>query len=288
MAAPFIKWAGGKARLAPLIAELAPRSFGRYHEPFVGGGAVFFRLFEAGRSLDAVLNDLNGDLADAYCVVRDDIDALVSRLRELESEYLPLAETERAAYYYALRSSEPFVPVERAARLIFLNKTCYNGLYRVNKSGRFNVPHGDYARPTICDEAVLLAASEALHRVEVTSVDFEKACALARPGDLVYLDPPYQPMSATSSFTSYTSREFGEDEQRRLADAFTGLTNRGVFAILSNSDHSFVESLYGGFEVQRVSMARFINSVGSGRSPIAELLISNITQVHSRFSSSPK
>ncbi|MBI2766116.1 MAG: Dam family site-specific DNA-(adenine-N6)-methyltransferase [Chloroflexi bacterium] len=276
-ARPFVKWAGGKGKLAPLVVERAPRGFGRYHEPFVGGGAVFFAMAASGRAAGARLNDANSELIEAYRVVRDEPAALIAALQEFAAEYGARALQGRAAMYYAVRSAVAGDSVAAAARLLFLNRTCYNGLYRVNASGGFNVPHGRYANPRICDADGLMAASGALQGCELVSEDFEAACAEARPGDFVYLDPPYQPLTRTANFTSYTSGEFGAAEQERLRDAFDVMTARGVAALLSNSDHAVIRALYAdrGYRCEVVAMSRAINSVGSRRAPITELLIAN-------------
>jgi DNA adenine methylase len=292
MAAAFLKWAGGKKRLAPLVVERAPRSARRYHEPFVGAGAVYFALEAAGLAGGAVLNDANQDLIDCFRTVRDDLDALVEQLKELSEGYLPLTAEGRAGFYYARRGERPEERVERAAWLIFLNRTCYNGLYRVNGRGGFNVPHGRYLRPRILDEGGLRVSSLALQGVDLRSGDFEDICAGAMPGDFVYLDPPYQPLTRTARFTHYTKGDFGPGDQERLRDAFEEMTRRGVAAMLSNSEHEAIRELYEerGYRIEQVEMSRAINSVGSGRAPIAELLISNFErpEVRAALEASPK
>ena len=282
MAKPFLKWAGGKGRLAPRIVERAPERINRYHEPFLGGGAVFFALHEADRVRDAALADGNGELIGTYEAVRDDVAGVIGALGELSGQYLSLGRSERTFLYYDIRDKRrPRIPARKAARLLFLNKTCYNGLYRVNGKGRFNVPHGRYANPTILDADRLRAASGALARAELRAEDFGEACARAQPGDFVYLDPPYQPLSATSAFTKYTSADFGFADQERLRAAFDDLTARGVPALLSNSDHPDIHALYGEYAIERVAMGRAINSKATGRAAISELLISNLALVES-------
>ena len=286
MARPFLKWAGGKGRLAPLIASLIPQELGRYHEPFAGAAAVFFAINDARGPLAgrATLSDANAELIACFEAVRDAPAELGARLRALAEAYLPLPPQERRAFYYEQRATVPCDPVAAAARLIFLNKTCYNGLYRVNSRGGFNVPHGRYANPRIFDEETLAAATVALQGVELSACDFEKACAAATEADFVYLDPPYQPLSATSRFTSYTRGEFTASDQLRLRDCFDALTQRGVSAALSNSDHEAIRTLYDGrgYEYQLVEMSRAINSRGGRRSPIPELLITNFAAIESR------
>lgn len=280
MAKPFLKWAGGKGKLAPLIIERAPKRIARYHEPFLGGGAVFFALQEAGLVGEASLADSNADLMATYTAVRDDVGGVIAALGELSEEYLSRESSRRGLYYYEVRNQRRLRrPDRKAARLLFLNKTCYNGLYRVNSKGHFNVPHGRYVRPTILDSERLREASASLAGAELRAEDFVDACARAQPGDFVYLDPPYQPLSATSAFTKYTGADFGFADQERLRDTFDDLTARGVPALLSNSSHPDIEELYREYGMDRVPMGRAINSNGRGRAPIDELLVSNLSQV---------
>lgn len=280
MAKPFLKWAGGKGKLAPLIIERAPKRIARYHEPFLGGGAVFFALQEAGLVGEASLADSNADLMATYTAVRDDVEGVIGALGELSGEYLSRESSQRGLYYYEVRERRLLRrPDRKAARLLFLNKTCYNGLYRVNSKGHFNVPHGRYVRPTILDAERLREASASLAGAELRAEDFATACARAQPGDFVYLDPPYQPLSATSAFTKYTGADFGFADQERLRDTFDDLTARGIPALLSNSSHPDIEELYREYGMDRVPMGRAINSNGRGRAPIDELLVSNLSQV---------
>ena len=241
---------------------------------------MFFGLEASGRITAGVLNDSNADLIEAYIVVRDSPGGLLAELGVLADAYLPLDRDGRADIYYRVRCARPGTPAARAARLLFLNRTCYNGLYRVNQRGEFNVPHGDYARPRILDREGILACSAALAPVELKSLDFEEAVQDAGPGDLVYFDPPYHPLSRTSSFTAYTSSDFGKAEQCRLARVVDRLTQAGVAVILSNSAHPFVEALYAGYAVSRVPMARAINSAGDRRGSVDELLVTNFGQLN--------
>ncbi len=287
MAKPFLKWAGGKGKLAPLIIERAPERIARYHEPFLGGGAVFFAFQEAGLVGEASLADSNADLMATYTAVRDDVGGVIAALGELSEEYLSRESSQRGLYYYEVRNQRRLRrPDRKAARLLFLNKTCYNGLYRVNSKGHFNVPHGRYVRPTILDSERLREASASLAGVELRTEDFVDACARAQPGDFVYLDPPYQPLSATSAFTKYTGADFGFADQERLRDAFDDLTARGIPALLSNSSHPDIEELYREYGMDRVPMGRAINSNGRGRAPIDELLVSNLSRVEKAASRS--
>ena len=230
-----------------------------------------------------MLNDLNRELIAAFRAVRDDAGALIERLGELERAYLDLDGDEREDCYYALRQEYRELVadggadhIEVASRLVFLNKTCFNGLYRVNRSGEFNVPHGRYARPRILDPAGLEAASAALAGVELRSVDFEEACEGAGPGDFVYFDPPFQPLTRTSSFTAYTEGGFDREDQLRLKFCIDGLRERGAPALLSNSLHPWVLGLYEGshYRIESTPARRAISSRGNGRGPIDELAIS--------------
>ena len=291
MAKPFLKWAGGKAKLAPLIAERigrGPNRINRYHEPFLGGGAVFFALHEAGLIRDASLADGNADLIATYQAVRDDAEGVIAELEAFSRQYLALESSQRGLYYYDVRNQRRLRrPDRKAARLLFLNKTCYNGLYRVNSKGHFNVPHGRYVNPTILDAERLREASASLAGAELRAEDFFEACARAQPGDFVYLDPPYQPLSATSQFTKYTSGDFGFADQQRLRDAFDDLTERGVPALLSNSSHPDIHDLYRDYDRELVPMGRAINSNGRGRAAIDELLVSNLSRAEGRAGGSP-
>ena len=277
IARPFLKWAGGKTQL---LGELESRILdfsGRYFEPFVGGGACFFSLASAKPQFEGRLNDLNHDLIQTYTTVRDQLDQLLNALRSLEEVYLAGDADERESIYYDQRRTSHADALSTAARLIFLNKTCFNGLYRVNRDGQFNVPHGRYLRPKICDAERLRGASAALRGMVLTSVDFVESCATAGTGDLVYFDPPYHPLSTTSRFTAYTDRDFGAAEQRRLRECADRLTERGARVIISNSSHPSIQDLYqsGAYRIARVKAGRAINSRGDRRGPIEELLITN-------------
>jgi len=286
LARPFLKWAGGKQQLVAELVARAPRSIETYYEPFIGGGAMFFALLAdpALAPKRTVLNDLNRDLVTVYEVVRDEVDALVARLEALQGPYLAADAEGRNARYYAERERQPEGPVDLAARFIFLNKTCFNGLYRVNRQGIFNVPHGKYRQPRILDEANLRAASAALAGVRLTHADFEAALATPKRGDFVYLDPPFEPLSATSSFTGYTEGSFSRTEQRRLKLVVDDLTERGVHVLLSNSAHDYIRGLYsadrgpfaeGRYRIDSTHARRAINSRGDKRGPVDELVVLN-------------
>jgi DNA adenine methylase len=263
---PILKWAGGKRSLVPRILEELPERIGTYYEPFLGGAAVFLALAEEKRFERAVISDKNKELINLYTVVRDDPHALLKVLAKLQ-------EQNSEAEYYEIRGKRGGSPVQRAARLIYLNKTGYNGLYRVNSSGGFNVPYGRYKRPKIYDPARVLAASQALQGVRIDTADFEDSCRSARPGDAVYLDPPYLPVSKTASFSAYHADAFGLTEHQRLAKAFSKLVERQVCVVLSNSDTSETRDLYKKFKPSGVQVRRPINSVASRRGAVSEILV---------------
>lgn len=272
---PFVKWAGGKRQLIPVLDGGLPDSFGDYYEPFLGGGALLFHMLARHPGRDFRASDLNADLVLAYGIIRDRPGELIESLREHERRY----QRDARAHYYSVRGREPEGDVERASRLLFLNRTCFNGLYRVNSSGRFNVPLGRYSRPNIVNEAGIRAASVALSsgRVRIGCGDFEEMLAGAGRGDLVYLDPPYQPVSETASFTGYTSRSFAYGELQRLARLCSELDGRGCRVMLSNSDSAGVTDLFEGppWRILRVRANRSINSDAGRRSGHHELLIRN-------------
>ena len=263
---PFLKWAGGKRQLLPRILASVPADVNTYYEPFVGGGAVFFALAAQRRFRRAVLGDFNRELILCYEAVRDDVEAVIRALGPYRYD---------KSLYYEVRELDPeaLAPATRAARLIYLNRCGYNGLYRVNRSGRFNVPFGRYKNPVICDEKKLRTASAALAGVKLVCQDFARTLRAPRPGDFVYLDPPYVPLSPTSSFTAYARTPFGADEQARLADLLRDLGRRKVRALLSNSDCAETRALYDRKLSARVPVRRAINSVASGRAPVGELLV---------------
>ncbi len=275
-ARPFVKWVGGKRGLVDQLLPLIPKSFANYFEPFVGGGALFFALYNRGL-LDGkrvYLFDRNEELINTYRVIQRSPQALLKKLfafeqRHTKEFYYAVREWDRKEYFKELDS------VERAARFIYLNKTCFNGLYRVNKKGYFNVPMGRYKNPKICDEDLILQASLALQGVRIEVADFGKVLEFAQSNDFVYFDPPYYPLNATSNFTSYTDLAFLEDEQRRLYEVFEQLDKRGVYVMESNSDTEFIKNLYKKYTIDIVYMHRFINSKKEGRGKIREVVIRN-------------
>lgn len=268
-AGPFLKWAGGKKQLLPDILPRLPARIGTYFEPFVGGGAVFFALAQARRFERAVISDKNPHLINLYRVVRDDVDSLKASLRP---------HAERATdpdWFYYVRSWDPAAlePVERAARLLFLNRTCFNGLYRVNRRGEFNVPFGKYKNPKVLDEAKLDAASRALVGVEIRCRDFSEVADEVVPGDAVYFDPPYVPVSSTASFNSYHAEAFGPETQARLVEVYRRCWRGGAVAVLSNSDCELTRELYRALDTTVVRATRAINSAADGRGRVNELLV---------------
>lgn len=260
---PFVKWAGGKRQLLPQLKRYVPERYGRYFEPFVGGGALFFEL----RPNAAVLTDVNARLIRTYRGVKNDVESVIELLRGCRHE---------EGFFYEQRDVDIDAKsdAEVAAWFIYLNKVGFNGLYRVNRKNRFNVPFGRHRNPTICDEETLRACSAALAGAELEVADFATAVAGAEAGDLVYFDPPYVPVSVTSSFTSYTSDRFDRAGQERLRDLALDLKGRGVHVLLSNSSAPLVRDLYqSGFETIEVSATRLVNSKVTRRGAITELVI---------------
>ena len=272
---PFTKWTGGKRQLLPELLELMPREFNRYYEPFLGGGALFFELTPR----EATINDYNSDLILAYRQVRDNVTKLIELL-EVHKE------KNNKEYYLNLRSADrdgriyKMTEVEKAARLLYMLRVNFNGLYRVNSKNQFNVPYGRYKNPKIVDRELLYNISKYLNEndIEILEGDFEKAVVTAKEGDFVYFDPPYAPVSTTSSFTAYTNEGFNEIDQIRLRDTFIDLSNRGVKVMLSNSDVAFIHEIYGDIpnvDIKTVRAKRMINSKASKRGKINEIVIRN-------------
>lgn len=289
-ARPFLKWAGGKTQLLPAIearlpAGLLDGTINAYVEPFLGSGAVFFALASRFRFRRVLLLDRNPDLVLVYRVVRDHVGSLIGTLAPLADAYRGAGPAERRALYDEVRArfnAGAQGEVERAAALLFLNRTCYNGLYRVNADGGFNVPHGRYANPGICRTDTLRAASSALASVEIREADFEACAAVADRRTFVYLDPPYRPLSPTSSFTGYAVGGFSDAEQERLERCCVRLDRLGARFLLSNSDPTnadpadrFFDDLYRDFVVERIPARRAINSDVDRRGPVRELLVRN-------------
>ena len=291
-ARPFIKWVGGKTQLLDEVCKSLPRDFASlkhvtYVEPFVGGGAVMFWILQAYPNIErAVINDINPELICTYRVIKENVEELIVELANIQDEYIPLSTEGRKEFFMEKRArfnTKRTAPVETAALFIFLNRTCFNGLYRVNSKGEFNVPHGKYANPRICDVDNLRACSEVLQKVEILCGDFAETRRYAGPDTLFYFDPPYKPITETSSFTSYAKEGFNDAEQIRLRDFCDQISRDKALFVASNSDpkyvnpsENFFDTLYNHFIIKRVSAARMINSDASGRGAISELMISNI------------
>ncbi|MGF3499606.1 MAG: DNA adenine methylase [Candidatus Methanosuratincola sp.] len=282
---PFIKWAGGKSQILDYLIDCLPPKFDRYYEPFLGGGALFFKLSSMGKIRRAVISDVNKDLINCYLVIRDEFDALLSRL-----DYYQKQVDKKDFFYEVARPLFNKIrlktglerDVEKAALLIYLNKTCFNGLYRVNSKGEFNVPWGRYENPSLYDLANLSAVRKALgnqENVVIKCCDYKESVKDAEEGDFIYFDPPYQPLNSTSYFTQYTSDSFSEEDQRILAETFRQLDSKGCNVMLSNSYSPLIESLYRDYisrGLLTVAMAsRAISCVGNGRGKIPEYIIYN-------------
>lgn len=294
LAKPFLKWAGGKTQLIADIEKALPKDISKtnftYIEPFVGSGAVLFWMLNQFPNLEkAVINDINQDLINTYKTIAENPKELISLLEIFQNEYhhLDQSQEQKKEYYYGKRNlfnSRKSSILEQSALFIFLNRTCFNGLYRVNKKGEFNVPMGSYKRPTICDQDNILAVSEALQKVEILCGDFEQTIDYTQGKSLFYFDPPYKPLSETSSFNSYAKDEFNDSEQIRLKGFCTKLDDLNHSWILSNSDvkgknenDSFFDDLYADFQIKRVLAKRSINANAEKRGTLTELLITNQT-----------
>lgn len=268
----FLKWAGGKLQLIEQFENLFPPDFCNYYEPFIGSGAVFFYLKSKSKPNKVILSDTNEELINCFAVVRD-------KPSELIEELLNHRKRHSKQYYYEVRDleSKRLDSVSRAARMIYLNKTCFNGLYRVNSKGEFNVPFGDYKNPSIFDRNTLYRASQMLQDTDLRVMTFDKVLDFAGKDDFVYFDPPYIPLSKTSSFTRYSKSEFSIKEQNQLSEVFRALDSMGCFVMLSNSDHSLTRELYSNYDknIVVVRAKRKINSVGSKRGAINEIVVTN-------------
>ena len=288
---PFVKWAGGKTQLIEEIRKVLPldlekRKHLTYIEPFVGGGAVFFWILQEYPNIErAIINDINQELVDTYHVIKNDVENLILSLQELQQEYISLALPERTAYFLEKRqifNKKNIHNTNLAALFIFLNRTCFNGLYRVNAKGEFNVPHGKYRNPKIADENNLRACSQLLQKVEILDGDFEQTESYVVSPTFVYCDPPYRPLDATSSFNSYAKETFDDVEQIRLKKFVDRLSSRNCAVMLSNSDckgrnpnDTFFDDLYRNYIIERVYASRFVNANPAKRGKLTELLIRN-------------
>ena len=288
---PFVKWVGGKGQLIDVIKKRYPKGLGdtirKYAEPFVGGGAVLFDILNKYELDEVYISDINTELINTYQVLRDNPDGLIARLSQYQDKYIPLSDASRKEYYYKKRKRfnklkcQGVLGTEMASLFIFLNKTCFNGIYRVNSKGEYNVPIGSYKAPPIYDEDNLRQVSEALSNVTIVCGDYRKSNDFVDSDTFIYFDPPY-PLNATSNFKPYTENEFGDKEQVELAEYILQLSDRGAYVVASNSDpkntdpdDNFFDELYSRMKIMRISASRTINSNASSRGKISELLICN-------------
>lgn len=289
---PFLKWAGGKGQLLSEIEKYYPfedEKITKYAEPFVGGGAVLFDILSKYLLKDVYISDINAELINAYRIIRDDIDELISLLKTMQSEFVPMDKELRKTYYMAKRerfndlkvNGNESVNIEKAALMIFLNKTCFNGLFRVNRKGLFNVPMGSYKNPLICDELNLRAVSDKLQNVEIICGDYRESSDFIDENTFVYFDPPYRPITDTASFTAYTENLFDDEDQIKLAQFVDDMHRKGAKIVISNSDpknsnteDNFFDNIYSSHKIKRVEATRMINCNSEARGRIKELLIS--------------
>lgn len=291
---PFVKWAGGKTQLLPEIRKHYPHRIKKYCEPFVGGGAVLFDVLQKFRPEKVLVNDVNEELINTYLLIKSDCNLLIEQLSELQQNYKSQSLEKNKILFYEkrLRYNELKINrndaenLEKAALFIFLNKTCFNGLYRVNKRGEFNVPFNNAKNPLICDEENLRACSELLQNVQMKTGDYSNCKNFIDSETFVYLDPPYRPLTQTSAFTSYSENNFSDKEQLELGKFITEISSKGAKVLASNSDpkntnkeDNFFDDLYSNFEIERITASRMINSNAKKRGAISELLISNIASV---------
>lgn len=290
---PFLKWAGGKGQLIKEIEQYYPFENGKitkYSEPFVGGGAVLFDILSKYDLDEVYISDINAELINTYRIIRDDIDVLIEMLHAMQNDFIPLDTEHRKGYYLNKRirfnelkvNVDKNINLEKAALMIFLNKTCFNGLYRVNKKGLFNVPMGAYKNPMICDEKNLRAVSKKLHRVTIVCGDYRESADFIDENTFVYFDPPYRPITDTASFTAYTENLFNDDAQIELAQFVGDMDKKGAKIVISNSDpknsnteDDFFDNIYSAHKIKRVEATRMINCNSEARGKIKELLISN-------------
>ena len=272
---PFVKWAGGKRQLIPILNENLPKTMGTYYEPFLGGGALLFHILSERNGQKCGISDLNSDLVLTYTTIRDKPNELIHSLKNHSKNY----QKDSKSYYYAIRESNPRSAVEKTSRLLFLNRTCFNGLYRVNSKGKFNVPLGKYTNPNIVNEENIRSVSHVLQsrKVSIKCRDFESVLDDAKKGDLVYFDPPYQPVSDTANFTSYTHKSFTITDLKRLANLCLDLDSKGCKVLLSNSDSQEVADMFTDkqWKIKKIEANRSINSNSKKRTGHFELLIKN-------------
>lgn len=290
MCKSFVKWAGGKSQLLNEIRLKYPENIEKYCEPFVGGGAVLFDILEKYNPKKVLINDINAELINTYVQIKNNVNELINLLNKYQKQYEDKNENDRQEIYYRKRKrfNELIVKceqknlIEKAAIFIFLNKTCFNGLYRVNSEGFYNVPKGIYKNPLICDKENILRISQLLKNVMIKSGDFENCESFIDSKTFVYIDPPYRPLTETSSFTSYSREQFNDNEQKRLGQFIDIINNKGAKIVLSNSDpkninknDNFFDDLYKNYKISRIEAKRTINSNGKRRGMVTELLVAN-------------
>ncbi len=291
---PFVKWAGGKGSLIPQLNNYYPYELKngiieRYIEPFVGGGAVLIDILQKYNVQEAYAFDINIDLINSYNVIKNNVEELIVNLKQIETEYIQLEQEKKKYYFYNKREEynnytikENEQNIQRAAQFIYLNRTCFNGLYRVNKKGKFNVPMGSHKNPTICDEENLRRLSKLIQNVQFQYGDYRKSMEYVNENTFVYFDPPYRPLNVTSGFTSYTKEDFNDDNQKELAIFYRQLNERNAKLMLSNSnpkntnkEDTFFDNIYQGFNIDEIYASRMINANSNGRGKISEILVTN-------------
>lgn len=291
---PFVKWAGGKGSLIPQLNNFYPYELKngiieRYIEPFVGGGAVLIDILQKYDVQEAYAFDINIDLINSYNVIKSNVEDLITNLKQMETEYLQLEQEERKNYFYNKRDEynnytlkENEQNIQRAVQFIYLNRTCFNGLYRVNKAGKFNVPMGSHKNPTICDEENLRNLSKLIQNVQFQYGDYKRSMKYVTENTFVYFDPPYRPLNVTSGFTSYTKEDFNDENQKELAEFYRELNEQNVKLMLSNSnpkntnkEDTFFDNIYQGFNIDEIYASRMINANSKGRGKISEILVTN-------------
>lgn len=285
---PFIKWAGGKSQLLEEIRKKYPAKIERYCEPFVGGGAVLLDVLANFQPKEVLINDINPELTNTYIQIRDNAESIIATLSEMQGDFWDMNDEKRKEYFYSQRErfneliKQSASTEEKAALFIFINKTCFNGLYRVNGKGLYNVPIGSYKKPPICDAENIRTISKLLKRVDVHCGDYSECESFITDNAFVYIDPPYRPLNATSSFTSYAKTEFGDEQQIQLGHFIEKISEKGAKVVASNSDphntdenDNFFDDIYKMFFIDRVAATRMINSNSNGRGTVSELLICN-------------
>lgn len=285
---PFIKWAGGKSQLLDVIRKKYPDSIEKYCEPFVGGGAVFLDVISNFHPKKVMINDINPELINTYIQIRDNVETIINNLSEIQNIFWNMNNEQRKEYYTDMRKKfneligQNLQTEEKAVLFIFLNKTCFNGLYRVNSKGLYNVPMGSYKKPAICNSENLRLISKMIENVEIRCGDYSKCIDFIDENTFVYIDPPYRPLNETSSFNSYAKSEFNDEQQTELGKFTEIISDKGAKFVASNSDpkninedDDFFDNIYSRFIIDRIKAARMINSKGSSRGNISELLICN-------------